>query len=579
MTDDFEGSTSAGHTITQFSDAPCIHEVPREDFSSSFEARQRARVSPKERVFFQRWSEVRRRTQSAPFPQSGRAVDGNPGPSRQVGGSIVGPRRKGSCGSGIEGDVNESSNPSAGPTSARSGGTDRSISGPVTEEIGVNGCRNQENQGGYQGVGGQDPRRGTSIGCLAIRYQGAIESFHCRQRSTRGDSSIAIEDCKEIPTKRSKTLAVSSLDLVPSQGGCFDVQFDRPSRRVDEAVRVVVGARDSFNGLRGVQVGEASNPGPRNLFLRRSRAVRASPAIESTAIDHNTTVGSMPKTHLLTDSDDVEGVASSGFLRMFAQDMAESGGLPPAWLTAQLDENQEKSRNFVKRHDAVPSRRVVLVPQSPQGTPQSFGDRFSQKGSGGLVLSQAVVSDHIAEHSVHEDEVGLPSSDTETVGPVTGVSMQAPSAVSKVVPSVEAFIVSQAIRDALLGLYTLDVGNIFKRRPSVMRSPPKFLCGAYRSAVRVALLEKVKGAERRDEGIQCPPVLGRRGPCMSRGRRQGHDKCNGEGFELVAHGPRRCPTSGGRRRWIATVPRRTGCFGHNTCLISATRWHPTCAMC
>ena len=43
----------------------------------------------------------------------------------------------------------------------------------------------------------------------------------------------------------------------------------------------------------------------------------------------------------------------------------------------------------------------------------------------------------------------------------------------------------------------------------------------------------------------------RGGTCVSRGRRQGHDKCHGEGFGLVANGPRRCPTSGGRRRWIA----------------------------
>ena len=268
----------------------------------------------------------------------------------------------------------------------------------------------------------------------------------------------------------------------------------------------------------------------------------------------------MPETHLLTDSDDVESVASSGFLRMFAQDMAVSGGLPLAWLDTQLDEVQEEVAEFRGRHDAVPSRRVVLVPQSPLGTPQSFGDRFSQEGSGGLVLSQAVASAHNAEHSAHKDEVGLPSSDTETVGPVSEVSMQ-------VVPSVEEFIVSPAIRDALLGLDTLDVGNIFRRRPFVMRSPPKFLCGAFRSALRVALLEIVKGAERRDEGSSAG--LGtswvrfgeRGGTCVSRGRRQGHDKCNGEGFGLVAHGPRRCPTSGGRRRWIATVPWRTGCFG------------------
>ena len=79
--------------------------------------------------------------------------------------------------------------------------------------------------------------------------------------------------------------------------------------------------------------------------------------------------------------------------------------------------------------------------------------------------------------------------------------MQAPSAVS-VVPSVKEFNVSP-VRDALLGLDTLDVGNIFRRRPSVMKSPPKFLCGAFPFSDEVALLEIVKGAERWDEGIQC----------------------------------------------------------------------------
>ena len=45
---------------------------------------------------------------------------------------------------------------------------------------------------------------------------------------------------------------------------------------------------------------------------------------------------------------------------------------------------------------------------------------------------------------------GLPSSDTEIVGPVSEVSLQAPSAVSEVVPPVEEFNVSPAIHDALM---------------------------------------------------------------------------------------------------------------------------------
>ena len=75
-------------------------------------------------------------------------------------------------------------------------------------------------------------------------------------------------------------------------------------------------------------------------------------------------------------------------------------------------------------------------------------------------------------HSVDREEVNTPSSDTETVGGV-----------------------SEAIR----GLDALDISAIFSRRASVMRSPPKFLSGAFRSVMRVALHEIVTGAERHDE--------------------------------------------------------------------------------
>ena len=67
----------------------------------------------------------------------------------------------------------------------------------------------------------------------------------------------------------------------------------------------------------------------------------------------------------------------------------------------------------------------------------------------------------------------------------------------------EEVTISVEIREALRYLDTVDAGNIFRRRASVMRSPPKILWGALRSALRVALHEIVNGAERREEGIQC----------------------------------------------------------------------------
>ena len=85
----------------------------------------------------------------------------------------------------------------------------------------------------------------------------------------QGDSSTAIEDCTDgsISRRRLHPGGVPDQETQDSgrffprfgafgrrrasQGECFDVQFDRPSRRVDEAVRVVVGARDSLFGSSG----------------------------------------------------------------------------------------------------------------------------------------------------------------------------------------------------------------------------------------------------------------------------------------------------------------------------------------
>ena len=101
------------------------------------------------------------------------------------------------------------------------------------------------------------------------------------------------------------------------------------------------------------------------------------------------------------------------------------------------------------------------------------------------------------------NNLGMSGSDTESVGAVSDVSLRAPSVMSEPEAPVEEVTISAAIREALRSLDTVDVGNIFRRRASVMRTPPKFLCGAFRSALRVALHEIVNGAERREESIQC----------------------------------------------------------------------------
>ena len=74
-------------------------------------------------------------------------------------------------------------------------------------------------------------------------------------------------------------------------------------------------------------------------------------------------------------------------------------------------------------------------------------------------------------------------------------SIDAPSSTVVLEPEVmvDDIVVGRAVREAIRGLDALDISAIFSRRASVMRSPPKFLSGAFRSAMRVALHEIVSG--------------------------------------------------------------------------------------
>ena len=59
--------------------------------------------------------------------------------------------------------------------------------------------------------------------------------------------------------------------------------------------------------------------------------------------------------------------------------------------------------------------------------------------------------------------------------------------------------VTPAIREALLFLDEIDLVPIFKRRACIMKAPPTFLKGAYRSAMRLALSEAEAGHRAGDE--------------------------------------------------------------------------------
>ena len=91
-----------------------------------------------------------------------------------------------------------------------------------------------------------------------------------------------------------------------------------------------------------------------------------------------------------------------------------------------------------------------------------------------------------AVHSIHEV-----SSD---VGSADEVPVSAPD------PDLEVgdVTLSAGIRAALQSLDELNLVEELSRRPSVMKSPPAFLRGAFRSALKLAIQEAVQGCETGD---------------------------------------------------------------------------------
>ena len=63
-------------------------------------------------------------------------------------------------------------------------------------------------------------------------------------------------------------------------------------------------------------------------------------------------------------------------------------------------------------------------------------------------------------------------------------------------------IMTLGIKEGLTSLDTVDMCHLFSMRAMVMKSPPKFLRGAYRSALRIALREICEGAAQHDETRQ-----------------------------------------------------------------------------
>ena len=103
------------------------------------------------------------------------------------------------------------------------------------------------------------------------------------------------------------------------------------------------------------------------------------------------------------------------------------------------------------------------------------------------------------EEAEMESDSETDESDTESIQSVVRQEeedMTVPIASEVEVPEAR---MSRAISEGLVSLDTVDMGPLFSLRAVVMKSPPKFLRGAYRAAMRIALKEISAGATLSDE--------------------------------------------------------------------------------
>ena len=155
-----------------------------------------------------------------------------------------------------------------------------------------------------------------------------------------------------------------------------------------------------------------------------------------------------------------------------------------------------------------PSRRLVLIPQV--GAHESIQDRqsdeFQGHSTGGRFLDG--VSSTLGIHTqVESVRPTIGDSDTESVfqstpdqsGDEDIARVPETVVVEDVLEDVE---VTRATQAAFLSLDSVDLTVMFKTRANVMRSPPKFLRGAYKSAIRVALHEWEAGEVVQSEALK-----------------------------------------------------------------------------
>ena len=150
-------------------------------------------------------------------------------------------------------------------------------------------------------------------------------------------------------------------------------------------------------------------------------------------------------------------------------------GINPTWVDRSSHEEQSS-------HSLPGNRFAALMDEAEE--------RSAENGEGGPEFLLA--------------DVPVSQTETETVGGQSDVEGPVESSWSEPEPIQEAdpARMSGAFRDALRGLDQIDVVHFFSVRAVVMKSPPKFVRGAYNVAMRIALQEIEAGFQSQNEERQ-----------------------------------------------------------------------------
>ena len=293
-------------------------------------------------------------------------------------------------------------------------------------------------------------------------------------------------------------------------------------------------------GLRGVRVGEASNPGPvQTRQARRSQTLIPVAQVdvsseEEVLVRPNRGRHVVPRIH----GEVPATVPASSDALLAAGLLCEFPAVATPRVLTSCTAREPESTAPASPSALVEAGRAVNVPPTIlDALEEDLCDRFSPSVRVEVASNWRESNDRVAEvasltlsrggveaphqfdmtvadsEDEHRDptptetpiEVPFEEATTESLG--SGASEADPDAEDEFadVPLPEAelpvveFTITREFRAALQSLDDLNLVEVFSRRPSGMRTVPKFMRGGFRNALRVAIQEALSVDERRSE--------------------------------------------------------------------------------